>query len=204
MRTLAWLLLAYAGVGVIFMLLALLLGMPMMARVDRLASSASGSLDSAAAAAGAAADSIDGFDDSVAQARGSASQAASLTADAARTMDSLADAMGLNVLGTQPLLSMADEFRTTAGELRDLGDSLGGIGQALGTNQADLTDIGIQLHRLATELANLRGGIGQEEAGASPPLSWLFYGFLAWQVLPILAAALAGRWLLARTGAAAE
>jgi hypothetical protein len=204
MRTLAWLLLAYAAVGVILVALGLLVGGPLMARADRLASSASGSLDSAAAAAAAAADSIGGFDDSLSRARSSTDEAARLSADAARTMDSLADAMGVNLLGTQPLLPMADGFRTTAGQLRDLGGSLGGIGQALGTNQADLAAVGTQLDRLAQELGDLRGSIGQERAGASPPLSWLFYGFLAWQLLPIAAAALGGRWLLARTRAAAE
>lgn len=204
MRTLAWLLLAYAGVGVVLVVLALVVGGPLMARADRLASSASGSLDSAAAAAGAAAGSIGGFGDSLTRARSSTEQASRLTDDAARTMDSLADAMGVNLLGTQPLLPMADGFRTTAGQLRDLGGSLGGIGQALGTNQTDLSAVGDQLDRLATELADLRGGIGREQAGASPPLSWLFYGFLAWQLLPIAAAAVGGRWLLARTRAAAE
>jgi hypothetical protein len=204
MRTLAWILIAYAAVGVVFLLIAVLVGEPLVARADRLASSASGSLDSAASAAAAAADSLDGFDDSLGRARSSTEQAAGLTSDAAGTMDSLADAMGLNVLGAQPLLPLADEFRTTAGELRDLGHSLGGIGQALSDNQSDLGAVGAQLDRLAQELGALRGGIGQEQAGASPPLSWLFYGFLAWQVLPMVAAALAGRWLLARTGVAAE
>jgi hypothetical protein len=204
MRTLAWLLLAYAGVGVLLVALALAVGGPLMARADRLASSASGSLDSAAAAAAAAADSIGGFDESLSQAQRSTDQASQLTADAARTMDSLADAMGVNLLGTRPLLPMADGFRTTAGQLRDLGDSLGGIGQDLGTNQADLTAVSGQLERLAQELGALRGGIGQERAGANPPLSWLFYGFLIWQLLPIVAAALGGRWLLANTRAAAE
>jgi hypothetical protein len=204
MRTLAWLLLAYAAIGVVLLAVALLIGGPLMTRADRLASSASGSLDSAAAAASAAADSIGGFDDSLARARSSTDEAARLTADAARTMDSLADAMGVTLLGTQPLLPMANGFRTTAGQLRDLGGSLGGIGQALGTNRTDLAAVGTQLDRLARELGDLRGGIGLERAGASPPLSWLFYGFLAWQLLPIGAAALCGRWLLAHTRGAAE
>lgn len=204
MRTLAWILIAYAAIGVVFLLVAVLVGAPLVDRADRLASSASGSLDSAAAAAAAAADSLDGFEGSLGQARTSTQQAAGLTSDAAGTMDSLADAMGLSVLGAQPLLPLADEFRTTAGELRDLGASLGGIGQALSANQSDLGSVGAQLDRLAQELGALRGGIGQEQASASPPLSWLFYGFLAWQVLPMVAAAMAGRSLLARTGAAAE
>ncbi len=204
MRTLGWLLVAYAGIGAIFVVVAVVVGGPLMARADRLATSASGSLDSAAAAAAAAADSLGGFDDSLQKARGSTEQAATLTADAARTMDSLADAMGVNVLGAQPLLPLAGGFRTNAEQLRDLGGSLGGIGEALGTNQADLAAVGVQLHRLAQELGELRGGIGQEQAGASPPLSLLFYGFVAWQLLLIAGAAAGGRWLLVRAGTGPE
>ena len=201
---LAWLLLAYAALGVVFTALALAVGGPLVARADRLASSASGSLDSAASAAAAAAQSLTGFEGSLARARSSTDQAATLTHDAAGTMDSLADAMSLSVFGAQPLLSLADDFGSTAQELRDMGDSLGGIGQALGTNQADLATVGVQLGRLADDLSALRGGIAREQAGASPPLSWLFYGFLVWQLLPITAAAIAGWLLLPRAGAAAE
>jgi hypothetical protein len=181
---------------------ALVIGGPLMARVDRLTSAASGSMDAAAEAAGAAATSFTGIDASLTQAQRSTDRAANLSRDAARTMDSLANAMAINVLGTQPLLPLADDFRTTGGQLRDMADSLGGIGQALSTNKADVSAVGVQLDRLAQELDELRGGIGQERAGASPPLSWLFYGFLAWQLLPIAASAVAGRLLLARAGAA--
>ncbi|HEX6656375.1 MAG TPA: hypothetical protein VF153_09200 [Candidatus Limnocylindria bacterium] len=204
MRTLGWLLVAYAGIGAIFLAVALVAGGPLMARADRLATSASGSLDSAAGAAEAAAGSLGGFDDSLGRARSSTEQAAGLTADAAHTMDSLAEAMSVNVLGAQPLLPLAGDFRTNAEQLRNLGDSLGGIGQALSTNQSDLALVGVQLHRLAQDLGALRGGIRQEQSGTGLPLSWLFYGFLAWQLLPIAGAAVGGRWLLARTRAGSE
>jgi hypothetical protein len=204
MRLLAWLLLAYAGIGALLVVAALAVGGPLIARADRLAASASGSMDAAAAAASAAADSLTGFDTSLVEARRSTDQAATLSGDAARTFDSVADAMSLSVLGTQPLLSLADDFRTTAGQMRDLDDSLGGIGQALGSNQADLATVRAQLDRLAHEMGDFRLGVAQEQGGASPPLSWLFYGFLAWQLLPIGAAAIGGRLLLARAGRGTE
>jgi hypothetical protein len=204
LRTVGWLLVAYAVIGAVLLLVALVVGGPLMARADRLATSASDSLDAAAAAAASAADSFDGFDDSLADAQRSTEQAATLSKGAADTLDSLADAMSINVLGNQPFVSLADDFRTTAGQLRDLGGSMGGIGQALANNRTDAADVGTQLDRLASELALLRGGVAAEHGGASPPLSWLFYGFLAWQLLPMVAAAIGGRLLLARTRPATE
>jgi hypothetical protein len=204
MRMLAWLLLAYAVIGIVLVAAAALIGGPMVARVDRLASSATGSMDAAADAAASAADSFAAFDDSLADAQRSTEQAATLSRSAADTLDSLADAMSINVLGNQPFLSLADDFSTTAGQLRDLGQSIGGIGQSLASNRTDAADVGRQLDRLATELNNLRGGVRTEQEGAAPPLSWLFYGFLAWQLLPIVAAGIAGRLLLARAGRSPE
>jgi hypothetical protein len=202
-RTLGWLLIAYSLLGVVLLVLALVVGGPMVARADGLASSAAGSMDAAAEAASAAADSFIGFDSSLEQAKASTDQAASLSRDAAGTLASLADAMSLNVLGAQPLLPLADDFRTTSDQMRQMGDNLEGIGAALTANREDVAAVGSQLAELAEQLDALRGGIGREQAGAGPPLSWLFYGFLLWQLLPITAAAVGGRLLLARARLAA-
>jgi hypothetical protein len=201
MRMLGWLLLAYAALGTILVVVALIVGGPMVARVDRLASSASGSMDAAARAAAAAAESLHGFDGSLAQAQQSTGQAAALSRTSADALDALSNAMGLNVLGAQPFLPLADRFKTTAEQMRDMGDSLGGIGQSLATNRTDAGAVSQQLDRLASEMAALQGGIAKEQSGASPPLGLLFYGFLAWQLLPIISAGIGGRLLL--TGARA-
>jgi hypothetical protein len=188
-RTLGWLLIAYSLLGVVLLVLALVVGGPMVARADGLTSSAAGSMDAAAEAASAAADSFTGFDSSLAQAKASTDQAASLSRDAAGTLASLADAMSLNVLGAQPLLPLADDFRTTSDQMRQMGDNLEGIGAALTANREDVAAVGSQLAELAEQLDALRGGIGREQAGAGPPLSWLFYGFLLLLARARLAAA---------------
>jgi len=204
MRLLAWLLIAYAVLGILLVIAALVIGAPLVARVDRLTAAATGSMDAAAGAASSAASSFDGFDASLADAQRSTQQAATLSRSSATTLDALADAMSINVLGSQPFLPLAANFRTTAGQLRDLGDGMGGIGQALADNRADMADVGVQLHELASELDALRGHVAAERGGAAPPLSWLFYGFLAWQLLPILAAGIGGRLLLGRAWLAAK
>src|SRR4051812_40067583 len=107
MRLLAWLLIAYALLGMVLLLVAALVGGPLIARVDRLASSATGSMDAAAAAAASAADSFDRFDDSLADAQSSTEQAATLSRSAADTLDSLSDTMSISVLGNQPFLPLA-------------------------------------------------------------------------------------------------
>jgi hypothetical protein len=198
MRMLGWLLLIYAILGAGLVLASIAIGGPVVVRVDRLASSATGSMDAAANAADAAADAFTGFDTSLAEARRSTEEAAVLSRDASGTLQSLSEAMSLSVLGSQPLLPLADDFATSADQLRRMGDNLEGIGTALTTNQDQIADVGVELRLLADQLASLRGGVVAERAGAGPPLSWLFYGLLAWQLLPICAAAVGARILLRR------
>jgi hypothetical protein len=199
MRLLGWLLLLYATIGVCLVLASVAIGGPMVGRIDRLATSASGSMDAASRAADAAADAFAGFDASLVEARRSTDEAAALSRDASGTLQSLSEAMSISVLGGQPLLSLADDFATSADQLRRMGDNLDGIGTALTANQDQIADVGGELRVLADQLQQLRGGVAAERAGAGPPLTWLFYGFLAWQLLPIAASAVAGRMLLGRS-----
>lgn len=199
MRLLGWLLLAYAVVGVVFVVVAALVGAPLVGRAERLANSASGTMDAAAAAAATSADAFGGFDTSIEQARTSATDAAALTRQTSVTLDGLADAMSLSIFGAQPLLPLAGQFTDSAEQLRQLGDSLDGIGQALDANRGDVAEVGLRMRDLADEMAGFQDRIASERGSTALPLSWLFYGFLAWQLLPILAAAVAGRWLLSRT-----
>jgi hypothetical protein len=198
MRTLGWLLLLYAAAGAVLVVAAVTIGGPLVGRLDRLSTSAAGSMDAAAQAAEAAASAFTGFDASLAEARRSTDEAASLSRDASGTMQALSQAMSISVLGTQPLLPLSDEFATSARQLQRMGDNLEGIGQALTTNREDVASVGRELRTLADELQQLSGGVAAEQGGAHPPLSWLFYGFVIWQLLPIAAAA-AGGYLILRS-----
>jgi uncharacterized phage infection (PIP) family protein YhgE len=195
-RTLGWLLIVYAVIGVMLLMAAVAVGLPMVARVQRIAGSAGGSIQAAAGSAQAATDALAGFDDSLAQAQQSAADAATLSRNAAQTLDELSAAMSVSILGTQPLVGLADNFSASADQLVQLGDSLEQIGQAMATSQGDVDSVAKELHVLTTDLTELAGATQAELTGASPPLIWLFVGFLAWQAVQVVAAGLAGLLIL--------
>lgn len=195
MRLLAWLLAAYAALGVVLVVAALLVGGPLVSRFDRLTASALDTVAAATEAADAAADAFDGFDVSLEEAGSSAAEAAELSRNAAGTLDSLSAAMGLTLLGAQPLLPLADQFERSAGQMLELGDNLDAIGASLSGNRDDVARVGERMRELAGELGELEAGIADERLGGSIPLTWLYYGFLLWQVLPIVAAAVGALWL---------
>ena len=199
MRVLAWLLAAYAALGVVFIAVALLVGGPLVTRLDRVTTSALGTMSAATSAADAAADAFDGFDASINRARQSATDAATLSRETSGTLDGLATAMSLSLFGTQPLLPLADQFQRSAEEMRQLGDNLEGIGQALSGNRDDIARVGVRMRTLADRLEALQERIGAERLAGGLPLSWLFYGFLLWQLLPIGAAGVGSAWIFRHT-----
>jgi hypothetical protein len=198
MRLLAWLLAAYAAIGVVLVLAALIVGGPLVARLDRVTTSASDTMAAAASAARAAADAFDGFDTSVEQAHTSADDAAGLSRETATTLDALAAAMGIEFLGAQPLLPLAGQFQRSADQMRELGDNLDGIGAALSANQTDIAAVGAEMRILADELEAFEGRVAAERLAGGLPLSWLYYGFLLWQLLPISAAGVASASIFRR------
>jgi hypothetical protein len=199
MRLLAWLLAAYAAIGIVLVLAALLVGGPLVARLDRVTTSASDTMTAAASAARAAADAFDGFDTSVEQARTSADDAAGLSRETATTLDALATAMGIEFLGAQPLLPLAGQFERSADQMRELGDNLEGIGAALSANRTDIATVGVEMRVLADEMEAFEGRVAAEPVAGGLPLSWLYYGFLLWQLLPIAAAGVASAWIFRHT-----
>lgn len=199
MRMLGWLLVAYAGIGLVIVLVAAVVGGPLIARVDRLATSAAGTMTAATQATDAAADAFVGFDASLAEADAAVGDAADLSREASVTLDGLAVAMSLSILGQQPLLPLAGQFETSADQLRALGGNLDAVGGALVGNRDDIAELGIRMRALADRMADLEDRIDDEQAARGLPLGWLFYGFLLWQLLPIAAAAIGGAWLLRHT-----
>ncbi|HEX6474333.1 MAG TPA: hypothetical protein VF114_04500 [Candidatus Limnocylindria bacterium] len=200
MRTLGWLLVVYAFLGMLLLVAAVAFGLPMVGRVQRIADSANGSIEAAARSAQAASDALAGFDDSLTQAQRSATDAATLSRDAAGTLDGLSEAMTVSILGTQPLIGLADDFANSATQLVRLGDSLEQIGQAMATSQGDLAAVSVELQGLTDQLTELAGVTDAELAGAEPPLTWLFAGFLGWQGVQVVAAGLAGVLILRDSG----
>jgi hypothetical protein len=191
-------LVAYGLLGLLVIAGALAIGAPAIGRVDAMVVSAGSTMQSASRAATMAADAFDGFGASMAQARASASDAASLSRDAAATSVALAEAMSISIFGAQPLIGLADEFTATSQQLQGLAVDLDGIAAAISSSPADLARVEVSLRTLAGDLADLRARIRQ--ADGPVPFSLLFFAFLLWQAVPVAASLAVGVILLRSTG----
>ena len=137
------------------------------------------------------------FDTSLTRGRDSATQAATLARDAAVTMDGLAQAMGVQILGTQPLANLAVGFTQSAGQLRALGDDLDGVGTALGEGTGSLTATVDDLDALADSVDELSESLESTDrltldSGTVGALRLAFLGLAAWLAGLALGCVLAG------------
>lgn len=196
-RALAAGLIAYGLLGLVLVVLALPISVDLAGRVERLASSADGTLRAASASASAAAEALDGLDEGLGRSAASSGAAARLARDAGATLDSLAAAMQLSIFGAQPLLPLADDFATSADQAAELGDQLDRITDSLTISKGDLGVLHAQIDALAVELTELRGATTERAAGA-PPLTAVGVVLLAWLAVPALASLAAGLWLMRR------
>jgi hypothetical protein len=194
-RALAWALVLYGVAGLALAVTGAAVGLDLATRVERLADDADGTLAAAAGATRAAADSFENVDASLSDAQESASAASALSRDASGTLRSLALAMQLSLLGSQPLLPIADEFATSADQADALAETLASVGGSLGDTRTDLTVVGTELGALADRLEGLRGA---DDDAAPPPLRLFVMLLLMWLVLPAIAALVTGLAMLRR------
>jgi len=193
-RWLGWGLIGYGIVGVAMIFAGALIGLEMAVRIEGLASDADEALVAASTATRAAADAFDGVDLSLADAGDSTAAAAALALRAQETLDNLAAAMSLSILGAQPLLPLAADFADSASLAGDLAQTLDGVRGSLGDTRVDVTAIGTELQTLADELDDLGGTTSLE--GGSPPVR-LFMGLLlVWLGIQVVAAIVGGIALL--------
>src|SRR4051812_37948231 len=82
--------------------------------------------------------SVGNMDTSLSQATTAINQATSVAHQAAASMYGLRDAMGLSILGAQPLIGLAGNFDTTGQNLDTLGNDVAAIGTALDQNRTDV------------------------------------------------------------------
>ena len=195
-RALAWALVLYGVAGLGLAVTGAAIGLDVATRVERLAADADGTLAAAAGATRTAAESFENVDASLSNAQDSATAAAALSTDASGTLRSLALAMELSLLGSQPLLPLAEEFSTSADQAEELAATLDSVGGSMADTRRDLTGVGTELGVLADRLETLRGAGGD---GGSPPPLRLFVGLLlVWLLLPALAALVFGLAMLRR------
>ncbi len=193
-RTIGSLLVAYGLVGLALVVLTAWIGLDVASRVERLATDADATLTAAARSTDAAAESFANIDASLSEAETSSAAAAALARDASATLDALASAMGLSILGAQPLLPLAAEFTTSADQAAELAGTLDAVAGSLSDTRTDVSRIGPELKLLSDELGDLT-----DAADASaPPLRLAVGLILAWLTLPAVGS-LAGGILLLRT-----
>ncbi len=198
--TLAWGLVAYGVAGVVLSIVGFTFGLDAAGQLERLAAATDTTLEAAARSTAAAAESFDSIDTSLVNAEGSIAQAATLSADAGATLDSLSVAMNLSVFGAQPLAPLADEFADAADQADELAETLATTASSVSEVQVDATAIGVELENLATELEALRGSVPDNPV----PIRGLVALLIAYLTLPAVAALVAGVLLLRAQRAAQE
>lgn len=196
-RALGWSLLAYGITGLALVVVGAIGGLEMAGRVEDLAVQADTTLAAAERATQATADSFTGVDDSLAEGEASTDAAAVLARDASLTLDSLANAMSISILGTRPLQPLAADFAASADQASALADTLEGVGDSLADTREDMTLIGSELDQLAVELGALRGASSTD--GAAPPIRLFVMMVLAWLALQAVGALIGGLALLRRS-----
>jgi len=193
---LAWSLILYGVLGFALVLGGAMIGLELASRIERLATTADGTLAAAVRSTDAAADAFTNVDGSLSEAETSAAAAGALARDASGTLASLARAMELSVFGAQPLLPLAGEFDASAEQASALGETLDRVGGSLGATRTDVTSIGTELDELSVQLAGLRDANGS--GGTAPPLRPFVILLLSWLLVPAVGGLLAGLALLRR------
>lgn len=193
---LAWSLILYGVLGFALVLGGAMIGLELASRIERLATTADGTLAAAVRSTNAAADAFTNVDGSLSEAETSAAAAGALARDASGTLASLARAMELSVFGAQPLLPLAGEFDASADQASALGETLDRVGGSLGATRTDVTSIGTELDELSVQLAGLRDANGS--GGTAPPLRPFVILLLSWLLVPAVGGLLAGLALLRR------
>src|SRR5262245_39204158 len=186
--TLGWGLVAYGVLGIALSIVGFTFGLDAAGRLERLASASDATLEAAARSTAAAADAFDSIDASLVSAGASVSEASTLAADAAATLDSLSAAMNLSVFGAQPLQPLADEFADAAGQADRLAATLTVTVDSVADVRTDAAAIGAELDGLASELDALRRSLPAEPV----PVRGLVALLIAYLTLPAVAALIAG------------
>lgn len=193
-RGLAWLLVIYGVLGMALVVGGAVIGLDLAGRIERTAAVASGTLSAAASATRAAADSFASVDASLSDAQASADGGAALARDASGTLDALALAMNVSILGSRPLQPLAGEFATSADQAEQLAATLDSVSGSMSDTRIDVAAIGVELDILGDQLEELQGSSGV--ADDAPPLR-LFVGLLlAWLAIPAVGAFLFGLVLM--------
>jgi hypothetical protein len=178
----------YGALGLLLVVAAIVGGWTGIAQID----AAIGSVAEASETLDSVADAFAGFDTSLESAAKSASDAATASRNASSTATRLADAMGLNIFGAQPLLPLANDFRRQASDLRDVADDLEQLGGSLATDRDQVKRIHDHVRVLSARI----GAFGSPAGGRG--IAVLLIALLLWLGAQAVAALATGILLLRR------
>ena len=198
--TLGWGLIAYGVLGVALSIVGFTFGLDAAGRLERLAAASDVTLEAAARSTAAAADAFASIDASLVSAEASVSQASTLAANSAETLDALSAAMDLSVFGARPLQPLADEFADAATQADALAATLADTSGSVSDVRGDADAIGVELEGLASELEALRASVPTDPI----PIRGLVALLIAYLTLPAVAALVAGSLTLRAERAARE
>ena len=216
LRLLGTILIAYGLLGIVlFVGVALAIGGP-IDEAGRLTVSIEGqrgalleSLEQASLTIGQAATGVRGMDGSLEQARQATDRASLLSQGVAVSMYELRNAMGLTILGAQPLIGLAAGFDQAGQQLELLSQDVAAIGEALSSNRGDARMVATSLDRLSESVGDLtqsvREGPGlQVSSDALEAMRLGLYALVGWMLLLASGCVVAGVacWLAARQGPA--
>jgi hypothetical protein len=156
-------------------------------RLERFAASADATLAAAGTTVSAAAEALASLDTGLGRAESSSDEAALLARNAAVSLDALASAMQISIFGTQPLVTLSDDFAANADQAAGLADELDEMGDALGSSRSDVGDLAVALDEVEAQIAALRGPLGAA-APSGPAANLVLVALVSWLAVLALGA----------------
>ena len=198
-RQLAWALIAYGVVGLLLAAGSLLLvarTLPTLESIDRQSVELVRWLDVTAGGIGDVERGASNAGTSLESAAASARSAAALSDDLSATMASMRDASGLSILGSRPFAGLTDDFDRVSGRAHALASNMTELAGSLDSNKADFAAVAsdaIALRMQVTELRDVVAGDGS--TGLEGPVGrfvLVLVGLILWLALPAVASLIGG------------
>ena len=143
-----------------------------------------GALKATSTTLGSAASGFDNVQQTLADARDSSAQAATLARGMSKTMGDLAGASNVSVLGFQPFGQLGQGFGQASGQMVQLGDDLDRTSRSLGQNSGDIATIKANLGQVRTQVDAVARAFDSTPLLGAPsnlePFKLAIYGLLLW------------------------
>jgi DNA repair ATPase RecN len=185
-------LILYGLLGFVLLLLAYVVASQTFAEIDALRRSLDDertalvdSLRATSHTLDAAATTFDDFGGTLAEAQTSSAQAASFANELSGTMSQMSTAMGVQVLGFQPLAQLGGGFQRASQQLAALSGDLARTSQALGKNASDVKSVQANVAQAKAQVDQLArtfdaAAIPGTRPETARPLQLAIYGLLFW------------------------